>query len=74
MAVLIISSVEPDAFGPETVAAMGEAYEAALKELHDNGQPQIVLEVIAERIVAAAKLGERDPARLRDVALHGLGE
>ena len=74
MAVLIISSVEPDAFGPEAVAAMGEAYEAALKELHDTGQPQMVFEVIAKRIVAAAKLGERDPVRLREAALRGPGE
>jgi hypothetical protein len=52
--------------------AMTEAHEGALKELHDTGQPQIVLEVIAERIVAAASLGERDPVRLREAALAGM--
>jgi hypothetical protein len=57
MAVLIFSSPEHHAFGPETTAAMGEAYQAALKELYDTGQPQIVLDIIAERIVAAAKRG-----------------
>jgi hypothetical protein len=60
--------LEPD----EACAAMSEAYEAALKELHDTGQPQIVLETIAERIIAAAKLGERDPVRLRKAALPWL--
>jgi hypothetical protein len=59
-------------FEPEAGAAMSEAYEAALEELHDTGQPQIVLEVIAERIIAAAKLGERDPLRLREAALGGM--
>jgi hypothetical protein len=48
---------------------MTEAYEGALTELHDTGQPQIAPEVIAERIVAAASLGERDPIRLREAAL-----
>ena len=52
----------------------GKAYDAALKELHDTGQPQMVLEIIADRIVAAAKLGKRDPVRLREAALRGLGE
>jgi hypothetical protein len=48
---------------------MSEAFEAALKELHDTGQPNVVREVIAGRIIAAAKLGERDPVRLRTAAL-----
>jgi hypothetical protein len=58
-------------FGPE-VAAMSEAYDAALKALHDTGQPKIVREIIAERIIAVAKTGERDPVRLRKSALAGL--
>jgi hypothetical protein len=59
-------------FGPEAIAAMGEAYAAALIELHDTGQPQIVLDIIAERIIAAASLGERDPVRLWKAALPWL--
>jgi hypothetical protein len=59
-------------FGPEAIAAMGEAYEAALKELHDTGQPQIVLDIIADRIIAAANLGEHDPVRLWKAALPWL--
>ncbi len=51
---------------------MGEAFEAACKELDDTGQPKVVLEVIAERIIAAARIGERDPVRLRKAALGGL--
>ena len=68
-----LSSIEPEkAFGPELLAAMGKAYDSALIELHDTGQPQIVLEVIAERIIAAAARGERNPIRLIAAALVGL--
>ncbi len=68
----IHSFVKPGEFEPEAIAAMGEAFEAACKELDDTGQPKVVLEVIAERIIAAARIGERDPVRLRKAALGGL--
>jgi hypothetical protein len=61
-------------FGPEAIASMSAAYEAAIEELHDTGQPQIVLEILSARIIAAADTGERDPVRLRNAALLGLGE
>jgi hypothetical protein len=51
---------------------MSEAFEAACKELEDTGQPQIARDVIAGRIIAAARIGERDPVRLREAALVGL--
>jgi hypothetical protein len=68
------SSVQSGAFEPEEIVAMDEAYEAACKELHDTGQPQIVREVIAIRIIAAAKRGELDPLRLREAGLGRCGE
>ncbi len=57
-------SYMPGVFGPEALSAMGEAYEAALAS-----QPNAVREAIAGRIIAAARLGERDPIRLRAAAL-----
>ena len=58
------------AFGPEVIAAMCEALEAACKELGDDiGQSEVPREVIARRIIAAAKLGDRDPVRLQAAAL-----
>jgi hypothetical protein len=66
----IRSFVEPGAFDPEAIAAMSEALEAALKELQGTGEPEVVRERIATRIIAAAKLGERDPARLVEAALR----
>jgi len=57
------------AFGPEALAAMGEAYEAALAS-----QPDAVRETIAGRIVSAARFGERDPFRLQAAALRKLAK
>ena len=60
------------AFEPEATAAMGEAFDAACKELHDSGEPKVRREVIARRIIATARKGELDPVRLRAAALNGL--
>jgi hypothetical protein len=51
---------------------MSGAFEAACKQLDDTGQPELVLKIIAERIIAAASIGERDPVRLRKAALAGM--
>ena len=48
-------------FDPETVKVLCDAYDKASKSLHDNGQPDIVKEVIARRIISLAQKGERDP-------------
>jgi hypothetical protein len=61
-------------FETQAIAAMSEAYEAALEQLRDTGQPELVLEIIAERIIASASIGERDPVRLRVAALPWLHE
>jgi hypothetical protein len=53
---------------------MGEAFDAACKALHDRGQPTVVYEVIARRIIAAARKGERDVWRLRSAALQALAK
>jgi len=58
-------------FGPEATAAMGEAFDAACKELHVTDQSNELRELIATLIVAAASRGELDPVRLRLAALAG---
>jgi len=70
----IHSFMQPGAFEPEAIAAMSEAFEAALQELQDAGQRDVSREVIAGRIIAAARLGERDPVRLREAALRRPGD
>jgi hypothetical protein len=66
----ILQFVRPtDAFGPETLIALGKAYHMALEALHDVGQPELVQEVLARRIIKAAKKGQNDPAALCAAAL-----
>ncbi len=60
-------------FDDRITEIMGEAFDSACKELRDSGQPSIVYEVIARRIIDATRTGERDPVRLRDVGLAALG-
>lgn len=60
-------------FDDVTTRVMGEAFDAACDSLHDTGQPHLVREVIAQRVILAAQRGERDPARLRDIGLAALG-
>lgn len=59
-------------YDPETVQILCTAYDTAKKELHDRGQPDIVQEIIAQRILDLAEKGERDPDRLCDAALGAI--
>ena len=60
-------------FDDRVTQIMGEAFDSACKDLHDTGQPEIVYEVIAKRIIDAARNGERDLVRLRNAGLAALG-
>jgi hypothetical protein len=60
-------------FDDHATKVMCEAFDAACRDLHDTGQPDLVYEVIAKRIIEAAKSGERDPEKLRDWALTAFG-
>jgi hypothetical protein len=68
----ILTFVPKVVFDDVTTRIMSAAFDAACKELHDTGQPLVVQEVMAERIVDAARSGERDLIRLRDAALTAL--
>jgi hypothetical protein len=63
--------VKPGEFEPEVLVVLSAAFDAALEEI-DYRAPRVVLEVIAERIIAAGREGERDPDRLRAAGLAGL--
>ena len=60
-------------FDDRMTRIMGEAFDSACKELHDTGQPPIVYEVIARRIIDATNAGERDLVRLRNAGLTAHG-
>jgi hypothetical protein len=59
-------------FDDATTRLMGEAFDVACKELHDKGQPAVVYEIMAKRIIEAVQNGERDLLRSREAALRGL--
>ena len=63
MNIPLIQSVSFDdaSFDDAATSAMGEAFDQACKSLRKLGSA--VPEIIANRIIAAAKNGERDPAR-----------
>jgi hypothetical protein len=58
------------AFDDTATSAMGEAFDRARKTLQKFGSAP---EIIANRIIAAAKNGERDAARLYEQALQAFG-
>jgi hypothetical protein len=64
-----------DAFGPEDIAPMSAAFEAALGKLGlaDRNDPAITM-AIAKLIIQFAKVGERDPERLCALALQQLSK
>jgi hypothetical protein len=62
------------AFGPEDIANLSAAFEAALTRLGlvDRGDP--LTTVVAKAIIELAKEGERDPKKLCDGAVSILGK
>jgi hypothetical protein len=61
-----------DAFTPEDVKILVDAYEDTLRalKLTDRKNPRAI--AVAKIIIELAKGGERDPARLRDLAMKTL--
>jgi tartrate dehydratase beta subunit/fumarate hydratase class I family protein len=70
MYVVPIQNVE---FDDAATSAMGEAFDRACASLRRFGALITARELIAKRIIDAAKNGERDPARLHEQALVPFG-
>ena len=60
-------------FDPETTRIMGDAFDKVSRDLHDRGQPAVVQELIAKRIIDLAATGVRDPEQLAQQALRAFG-
>jgi hypothetical protein len=60
-------------FPPDAVRAMVAGFEATLRELKLTDRDDPITELIARLIIDCAKDGERDPIKLRDCAMEGLG-
>jgi hypothetical protein len=66
----IIQFLRPfDRYDPSTMIIVSNAFDKALVSLHDTGQPALVREVIAHRMLDLAASGERDIERLCASAL-----
>jgi hypothetical protein len=61
------------AFDDDATQVMGKAFDRACQSLHDYGQPDLVRQIIANRIIEVARKGERDPDELCARALLALG-
>jgi hypothetical protein len=71
--VSVVQLFQEAAFGPELTRLMGDAFERASRSLHDSGQPELIKEVLAKRIIDAVRRGMRDPRELCMEATKGLG-
>jgi len=57
-------------FDDASTTVLGEAFDAACRDLPEKDD--LLREIIARRIIESAQKGERDPDRLRAIALSGL--
>ena len=60
-----------EAFDPEAISLMGDAYERALRTAPTLAS-ESVRQVIAARIIGLARTGERDPHKLCEQSLTDL--
>lgn len=63
--------IEGAAFEPEMIVLMTRAYQAAVQRV-GKGQPVLVLETLAKRIIEIAGTGERDPQKMIEYAVRGV--
>lgn len=69
----VVQLFQEAAFGPELTRVMSEAFERATRSLHDTGQPDLIKEIMAKRIIDAVRRGVRDPGELCMEATRSLG-
>jgi hypothetical protein len=65
---------EEAVFSPEEISTITKAFEAALQGLGLVNRSDAVAETVARKIIELARMGERDPDRLRDQVLMTYGQ
>ena len=58
-------------FDPEALIVLNEAFGAALAELRTDRTDPLAA-IVARKIIESARLGERDPKRLSEMALQNI--
>jgi len=65
--------LQGSAFGPEEISRVTAAYEDALHTLQLVNRTDPITEIVAKKIFEIAQTGERDPVRIKTLALKELG-
>jgi hypothetical protein len=61
------------AFDPETTHSLCIAFDKACSTIAERDRSEFVKELIARRVIALAKRGERDPDKLAEATTSSLG-
>ena len=64
-------AISDRAFDAETTALICQAFDLTCRDLHDKGQPALVTEIIAKRLIEIAARGERVTILDRDMVTVG---
>ncbi len=72
-AMSIVGLLQNSAFDPDTIKAITTAYERARSELRLVDRSDPLTELVARTIISVAETGERDPDRIRQIAMEKLG-
>ena len=70
MPIIRLLEREHHAFGPEEIKVLAAAFEDAMRTLRLTDRTDPATDMVARRIIDLARLGERDPVRLRDYAVE----
>ncbi len=70
----LIPYLKEASFDPEAIKAMTAAFEAVCEALQLANRSDPLTEIVARKVIELAGTGERDPGRLRDLALRALNE
>jgi hypothetical protein len=62
--------IQPGVFSPELVSLMGSVFEDVLKTLGLTGRDDPVTNLVAHRVIALVRSGERDPERIKQLTIE----
>ena len=62
--------IQPGVFSPELVTLMGNVFEDVLKTLGLNNRDDPVTKLVAHKVIALVRNGERDPVRIKQLAIE----
>lgn len=73
MSATVIPLFQQASFDPKMTVAISQAFDTIIENLHGRGQPLLVQEAIAQRVIDIARTGETDPNVISQRVLMTLG-